>query len=503
MRKQINKEQFPPKKARRKKQEPAVILMVSGGSDSVALLCKALEEPMDIYDGAGSKLIDKKRLYVLHINHLLRPGASDEDEAYVRKLCDEFKLPFHSKSINVPQEMEERNITNTESAARELRYEAAFNLAHALSDRGGYPYDEVRILTAHTADDRVETFFMRAIEGAGITGLVSIRPRRDNIIRPLLYYTREELRDYLRQKQISWCEDKTNEDTTYFRAFVRHEIIPLAKTRNPKLIETLSHSLDVVMDENEFIKNTAKDAYLFSLKEREKGMVVFDSGKIARLDSAIAKRVIREALNEVSSMGARFDSKHVLAALRGADTRPFSVSLPGEVEVRREFDDLVIKNTTKELNQVMSGTIKVPGTKDVGAFGTLIARVIEVPPHADAAFLAASLSIPYEQNPRFHPIVFDADKAGITEEQLQEGLAELRIDAPQDGDSIEPQGMQGGSKKVFDVLAEAKIALRKRPSIPIVRTADGSQLVCIAGIRVDRNVECGENSSRLVELSFK
>ena len=491
------------KQPRRKKQEPAVILMVSGGSDSVALLMKSLEEPFDLFDGKGACIIDKKRLHVLHINHMLRPVDSDNDEAFVRNLCDQYKLPFHLTRINVPQVMEERGLNNIESAARELRYEAAYSLARALAERGAYKSEDVRILTAHTADDRVETFFMRAIEGAGLEGLASIRPLRNQIVRPLLYCSRQELRDYLNEKQIGWCEDVTNEDTTYFRAFVRHEIIPRAKEKNPRLIETLSHSLDVIKDENEFIKQTPEDAYMFSLKESDDHIVVFDSAKIARLDKAIAKRVIRKALIEVGSLDARFDSKHIASALEGSFTRPFSVSLPGNVEVRREFDDLVIRNTTYNLKSVISGSIHIPGTKEVGQLGTMIARIIEVPPRANAAFLAASLSIPYENNPRFHPIVFDADKAGITEEALQEGTAELWVDSPKDGDSIEPQGMVSGSKKVFDVLAESKIPLRNRTSIPIVRIKDGQKLVCIAGIRVDRGVECSENSSRLVELSFK
>ncbi|MDO5044745.1 MAG: tRNA lysidine(34) synthetase TilS [Coriobacteriia bacterium] len=480
-----------------------VIAMVSGGSDSVALLMKLLKEPLDLLDGRGKALVERSRIHVLHINHKLREGDADEDEAYVRELCTRFRLSCHVKTVDVRAYMCQINESNVELAAREVRYRLARELAYALADKAKISHDDARILTAHTANDRAETFFMRAIEGASLSGLASIAQKQGIVVRPLLYHKRDELREYLNELGIGWREDKTNEDVTLYRAFVRHKIIPLALEKNPKFIENISNSMDLIADEDTFMDTTSKDAYTFALEEQNEGFIALDSGKLVLLHTAIARRVVREALTQIASENARFSSRHISAALEGIHHRPFSVSLPGDIEVRREFDDLVFRNTTIELDRAAHQVIRVPGKKDIGYLGTMTARVIEVPPQGDPMFLATSLSIPYEKNPHFRPIIFDADKAGITEEDLQNGRAELLLCEAQNGDTIAPQGMKEGTKLVMDVMAEARIPLRHRASIPLVKTKDGSQIVCIAGIRLDRAVECSKNSTRLVELSFQ
>lgn len=469
----------------------------------MGLLVKALTEPLDLYDGKGAALIDKKRLHVLHINHMLRGADSDGDEAFVVETCKRFEVPCTVRRIDIPKLMEEVGDSNMENVARHARYDAAYALVDELCAQRHCKRDRARIVTAHTADDRVETFFMRAIEGASTTGLASIKPLRDIIARPLLSDKREDLRALLTEHNVGWREDATNDDTTRFRAFVRHEVIPLGLAKNPAMIDTLASSLDVMLDEDAFLTATAQDALTFATVDKREGLIALESGKLSHLDIAIARRVILLALRSVADEDTRFESRHIKDALSGVAHKPYSVSLPGGVEVRREFDDLVFKNKHKLTEKVCASWLRVPGFIDLGQGGIVSARLIEVPPGANPIFLAKSLSVPYEHAPAFSPLVFDADKIGLTEEALVSGEAQLRLDSPQAGDEMRPFGMPSGSKKVFDILTEARIPLRDRAQIPVVRAKEGGPIVCIAGIRLDRRVQCSPESSRLVELSFQ
>ena len=146
-----------------------VVLMVSGGADSTALLVMACTSRLDIADGRGAARIARERLHVLHVNHHLRGDASDGDEQYVRELCERFGLPLCIEHAD----FSDLGASNLEAAAREVRYAAARRYVRELSEQAGTPRSAARILTAHTASDRTETFFMNAIKGSGPAGLRS------------------------------------------------------------------------------------------------------------------------------------------------------------------------------------------------------------------------------------------------------------------------------------------------------------------------------------------
>ena len=128
-----------------------------------------------------------------------------------------------------------------------------------------------RIFTAHTADDRAETFYMRSIVGTGPGGFRSMRYLNAGIARPLLDVSREQLRAYVQERaQVGlpvlrddqgnlWREDATNAHTDQFRGYVRHKIMPLAHARNPRLLQTLSRSMNLIADEDDFLEHSADE----------------------------------------------------------------------------------------------------------------------------------------------------------------------------------------------------------------------------------------------------
>ena len=234
-----------------------VVLMVSGGSDSTALAYAAHQLRAE---GAIGQIA------MLHVNHGLRGEDSDADAAFVAQLADALEIPLITVNANVADEAKASG-ENIEAAGRRLRYNAAQDMLSDLCRQLATPLSEGRIFTAHTQDDRVENFYMRSIVGTGPGGFRSMMYRNGPVARPLMDTSREALRTYLQELSQTremvrdgqgalWREDATNAHTDRFRAWVRHEVVPLMKQKNPQLLDTLCRSMNLVGDEDDML-----DAY--------------------------------------------------------------------------------------------------------------------------------------------------------------------------------------------------------------------------------------------------
>ena len=197
------------------------VLAVSGGADSAAMSRAFRELPQ-----AGE-------ISLAHFNHQLRGKESDNDAAFVNQLAG--KQSCHHGTADV-RAFAEASGENLEAVARRLRYAFLAKVARETNARW--------VATAHTADDQAETVLHRMIRGSGIRGLRGIAPARPlaegiQLVRPMLGLTRTDVLDYLRAVGQDWREDATNQDTTFTRNRIRHELLPLMKTFNPQL----NHSL--------------------------------------------------------------------------------------------------------------------------------------------------------------------------------------------------------------------------------------------------------------------
>ena len=189
-----------------------VICAVSGGADSMALLwaMHLLKDKLQI------------QLQAAHFNHNLRGEESDRDEDFVVSFCENHGIPCH-----VGRGIVEAGEKGLEAAARTARY--AF-----LQTLPG------KIATAHTADDNAETLLLHLIRGTGLKGLGGIAPVRDNLIRPMLTVTRQDVLEFLEAEGIPWVNDSSNETDAFTRNRIRHHVMPLLKAENPSLLENLS-----------------------------------------------------------------------------------------------------------------------------------------------------------------------------------------------------------------------------------------------------------------------
>lgn len=531
-----------------------VVLMVSGGADSTALLLMACTGALDIADGRGPARIARERLHVLHVNHHLRGEASDGDEAFVRELCAREGLPLCVEHASFADLVGQ----NLEAAARDVRYAAARRYVRELCAQTGAPRSAARILTAHTASDRAETFFMNAIKGSGAAGLSSIPRRRNIIVRPLLDMTHADLIRYLQVAGQSWREDESNQDTGYLRNFVRHRLMPVAGERNANVARNVSAACDILGDEDAFMSQLASTALRSCVRRRASGLIVLDASRLAAAEVAIARRMVRLAVRELDGE-ARLEMRHVEAVLSCVAMGEGSVTLPSGIDARIEFGTLALRTPT-EREGATAGWLAIPGRLRVAA-GTLEAQLLEVPAGADPIALAREASPgpcetstpPCEASPAgqssdrgFPPatsqgldrellsaslrdapscassatVLIDAAALGYATHELPR-LAEdqrwgasgsqqpdrdalrLWVDVPAAGDMLCPFGMHGRSKKLSDLLNEAHVSLAERAVTPVLRTTPGGAIVWAAPIRLDDRFKCTATSKVLVKLTFR
>ncbi|MBQ9001433.1 MAG: tRNA lysidine(34) synthetase TilS [Eggerthellaceae bacterium] len=313
-----------------------VLLMVSGGSDSTALAYAAAELRDEGTLGA---------LAMLHVNHELRGADSDADERFVEKLASELAIPFTCEAIDVAAIAREEG-GNVEAVARRERYAAAQEALAELCRRESVPVAQGRIFVAHTADDRVENFYMRSIVGTGPGGFRSMRYANGQVMRPLLDCGREDLRGYVIGRierelpvvrdgdESLWREDATNAHTDRFRAYVRHEIIPRAEERNPQLLATLTRSMNLIGDEDDMlddIANTLFEQLVVWLEPAEEGCVL--SPLLIAERTPMQRRVVMKALERFLGADERIDTSTVEAVLAGIGKSGYVANVQGNLAV--------------------------------------------------------------------------------------------------------------------------------------------------------------------------
>ena len=206
-------------------REDKILVTLSGGADSVALLRLLLD--MGYTCEAA------------HCNFHLRGDESVRDEMFVRELCLQLEVPLHVQHFQTTEEAEKRHIS-IEMAARELRY--------AWFEQLRLQQGADVIAVAHHKDDSVETLLLNLIRGTGINGLLGIRPKNGNIVRPLLCLDRKEITEYLQEIGQSYVTDSTNLQDEYTRNKIRLNLLPLMQEINPSVKESLLRTAEHLND---------------------------------------------------------------------------------------------------------------------------------------------------------------------------------------------------------------------------------------------------------------
>jgi len=447
-----------------------VLALVSGGADSVALL--RLLAAGALVPAAAASAAKPPALAVLHVNHLLRGADADADADFVSALCETLGVPCTVVRFDVAAFAAEAGL-NLEDAGRQIRYRFAAEELDTLCTEHHVRPDCGRIATAHTRDDRVETFLMRTITGAGAGGFASIPYQRDRIVRPLLDCDRDALRVYLGELAQEWREDATNADTTRLRSRVRHDIVPLFEAANPSFRDTLSRSIDLLAGDDALL-TTMADAFVQDFSEVTPGVrVEFDRQWMSTLDRAMARRTVRTALMQAFPEASRLEAEHVEAIVDGLRADTFARDLPGGLRAESEYAKLVVSRAGEPVRAVAPSLLPIPGTADLGPAGFIRAELVD---SADIAGDAESVTVDARDLERF------------------------TVDAPRPGDRMCPLGMDG-SRKLSDLLVDVKVPRRERSATPVVR--DGERIVWIAGVRMSDEYRVHADTARAVRLTWE
>lgn len=510
--------------SRRGQAAAPVVLMVSGGADSIALLHMAATEPLDLGDGAGLVRVAQERLHVLHVNHLLRGADADADQHFVQATCDSLGIPCTVLRVDVAKLAQERD-GNVEEIGRRVRYDAARELAQKLCAEQGVSRQKAKILTAHTADDRAETFMMNVMRGSGMSGLASIPRHRGLIYRPLLDYTHDQLKDWLKARGLDWHEDATNTDTHYLRAYMRHNVLPLLKARNPLLVQTVCKIADLMTDEDDYLEaKAARKLRQITLRKSESSLVL-DALKLSSTDVVIARRVVRIVARQLIPE-AWLEFKHVDAVLEAVAAGVGVANLPQNLEARVRLGTVTFSFTCAARSAVGADTcaarsavgaatavatngepagtspatvtfgehLAVPGTLELADGRVLSARILPV----EHGFDVVSYATAHSQEWLGESVLLDAHACGV--DPVHGGS--LWVSGPEAGDTMQPLGMHGQSKKISDLLGEAGVPVESRSMMPIVRTNIRGHVVWVAGIRPDERVKCTQDTKQLLELNI-
>lgn len=213
------------------KKGEKILAAVSGGKDSMVML--------HLLCSAGFNV------GVAHINYQLRGSDSDEDADLVKSTCKQLNVPFHIQKADI-----EKGKTNIQEAARTIRY----NFFDALC----IEHDYQKIATAHHANDALETLFIQLMRGTGIHGLKAIPVKRGNIIRPLLWASREEIDAYAEHEKISFRNDVSNASDHYLRNRIRHHLLPLIDQKiDPTAIQKLKSSINMLTEDGAAVQSMA------------------------------------------------------------------------------------------------------------------------------------------------------------------------------------------------------------------------------------------------------
>lgn len=197
-------------------EDSRVLLTVSGGIDSVVMV--------HLFAKAG---ID---FGIAHCNFCLRGQESDGDAAFVEKLAQRFQVPFYLKTCDASAYAKAYGVS-IQMAARDLRF-AWFE--ELIKEQGYTAY-----ATAHHADDAIETYLINQLRGTGISGLHGLLPKNGNLIHPLLFATRNDIKNYVKEQGIAYREDSSNKSTKYMRNSLRHQVLPVFETLQPNYREVL------------------------------------------------------------------------------------------------------------------------------------------------------------------------------------------------------------------------------------------------------------------------
>lgn len=414
-----------------------LLVTVSGGPDSVALLHLLCSFREDL----------RLRLEVAHLQHGIRGVEAQEDAKFVAELVAKLRLPLHLKETDLPRIRSAAGKGNLEALARAERYR--FFAALARERKLG------KIATAHTQDDQAETVLMWLLRGSGLKGLGGmplVHPLDGTslmVVRPLLYVSRAEIEAYLKENDLTFRLDRSNQDLSFLRNWIRLKLIPQLKEKiDHNLPARLGQQAELIREEDNLMDGLARAA----LDEMRTANGI-DRGLLLRHSKAMQRRLVRLWIEAIRGHLRGLDFQHVESLLDLIANGPPQgrLSIPGGWQLVKEYETLKLDKQSRKMGQ------QVPCYSYKLRFGEDL-LIHEAGLTIQSLEISPSLAgLP----DNFMEAVFDI--ASLT--------ADLTLRNFRRGDRFQPLGITG-HKKVKELFIEKKVPLAVRASLPLLVLGD-------------------------------
>ncbi len=416
-----------------------ILVACSGGLDSVVLtkLCDLIELDFSI----------------AHCNFNLRGIESNDDEKFVKQLAEEVNAAFFVNRFDTKIFAEVHHVS-IQMAARTLRYEWFLELATEL----GCDY----VLTAHHADDNIETFLINLSRGTGIDGLVGIPEVNSIYIRPLLPFSRQNILDFATKYLLKWREDSSNSSIKYLRNKLRHDVVPQLKSVNPQFLQNFGNTLKYLKQANDFIKSQVNELSIGLLEQTESGCIKIPIYRIEEFDNP--KVYVYFLLNQYGFTA---------------------------------WDDIVKILKAQSGKQIFSKTHRLVKDRDY----LLITPISEEHIHR-------SYIIPNDENMIMIPI--GTMKFKKAEKIEDKGLKTIFIDKKllkyplivrkwKEGDYFYPLGMKG-KKKLSKYFKDEKLSLVAKERVWLL--CSDKEIVWVINYRVDNRYKITDQTKEILKISI-
>ncbi len=419
-------------------EDKKLLLAISGGIDSMVML----------------HLFQKLNynIAIAHCNFQLRGNESDRDQKFIKFYALENKIPLFEVVFDTKKFAFEQKFS-TQIAARELRY----NWFYELLATENYDY----ILTAHQADDTLETFLINFTRGTGLDGLIGIPAINDKTIRPLLPFSRECIENYANDNQIQWCEDSSNVSDNYLRNKIRHHLVPIFKELNPNFLNSFQETKNYLSQAKSLVDDATLLVYqkVVSDDENQKKINLKELIKLPNYKAYLyhwLKPFGFTSWEDIYDLIERQSGKQIFSEkFRLIKYKDYLLISPKKVETENEI--FFIDKIQKEVN-----------------FPIKLSFCTE----NDISDVTNSVIFVDENKLQF-PLILRKCKTG---------------------DVFQPMGMNGHSKKVNKFFKDEKLSLLDKENIWLL--CSDNQIVWVIGLRQDERFKLDITTKKSLQIRF-
>lgn len=422
-----------------------VVVGVSGGPDSCALL--------DMLYILSKQM--KLNLTVAHFNHAIRGTEALRDERFVEELSKKYGLNF----------VKGKSKFSTKKGEEELREERLKFLQNIARKKNA------KIALAHHLDDQVETVLMRIFRGTGIRGLSGMRPISGNIVRPFLCLWRNEIFDYLKERNLNYVFDSTNNDISYARNFIRLKVIPLLEGKFHGLKEAILRLSASSFEDSLFLDEVSR-SLLNKVKKTDNEIKVLRDDFLP-LPSSLRKRTFA-FITELMGVIPDYDLVQKIDSffLGGKNT---SLSLKGKLFIENDGENFIFRREERKKIEYFYEISSIP---------------------AEIEIKEAQLKLKFTRE-NFHEEAFKSGQEAVFD--AHKVKYPLRVRTWKKGDFMFPFGIKG-RKKLKEIFVDEKISSCKRYLFPVIEDAEGN-IIWVVKLKQDCRFKVDENTREIIRIT--